>query len=198
LLKSLGISGPKDASRVVELPPFTLIGASTLSGLVSAPLRSRFVQTLDLEPYTQDELRRIVLNAAGKLGLKIQRKAADEIARRSRSTARIAIGHLTWVAEYCSGMGRPASPANVAKAFALKQVDEHGLTPLDRRYLSLLASAKEPVGVSSLAASLGESVETIQESIEPYLLQAGFIRRASRGRTLEPKAIEHMLAVEAA
>lgn len=190
LMKSLGMSAKQTRTITMDLPPFTLIAATTLAGMVSAPLRSRFVQFLNLEPYSISDLQRIVLNAAGKMKFRISKAVAGEIAKRSRSTARIAIGHLHWLMEYCTASDSTATLQTVSDAFSLKGIDESGLTKLDLDYLSLLVAAKNPVGLSSLAASLGESERTLTESIEPYLMQECYIRRASRGRVAEQKAFD--------
>ena len=146
-MKALGVPRKPREAKLVQLPPFTLVAASTLTGLVSAPLRSRFMQVLTLEPYSQSDLERIVLNAAGKMEFDLPEAAAREIARRSRSTARVAICNLSWVMEYCVGTEVPASPKHVRGAFELKGIDEHGLTDLDHQYLSVLLGSKGPVGL---------------------------------------------------
>ena len=194
MMKALGMSSKQTRTITIDLPQFTLIGATTLAGLVSAPLRSRFVQTLDLEPYSVSDLQQIVLNASKKMGFKLSKAVALEIAKRSRSTARLAIGHLHWIMEYCTASDTTATLQSVADAFLLKGIDSNGLTKLDLDYLELLVKAKHPVGLSSLAASLGESERTLTESLEPFLMQEGFIRRANRGRVAEQKAFDLIAA----
>ena len=191
MLKSLGMASPKQTRMItMDLPAFTLIGATTLAGLVSAPLRSRFVQSLNLDPYSISDLQRIVLNAAKKMNFRISKAVAGEIAKRSRCTARTAVGNLHWIMEYSCAGDSTATLETVADAFLLKGIDESGLTKLDLDYLALLVTAKHPVGLSSLAASLGESERTLTESIEPYLMQEGLVRRANRGRVAEQRAFD--------
>jgi Holliday junction DNA helicase RuvB len=192
LMKSLGIggAGSQPTTAMVELPPFTCIGATTLSGLVSDPLRSRFVQVLQLEPYSDDELKTIVLNAAATMRFAVSPVVALEIAMRSRATARTAIGNLRWFAEYCEGTeSAPGLPA-IGEAFALKEVDAGGLTKLDRSYLAVLVEAGAPLGVSTLAASVGENEHSLLQAVEPFLIRKGFVRKTARGRVATPKAVE--------
>jgi Holliday junction DNA helicase RuvB len=192
LMKTLGMTRPKPTVITFELPDFCLIGASTLSGLVSAPLRSRFVQTLTLEPYTDLELKRIIANAAKAQSFPLSASSALQVARRSRSCARTAIQNLRWLMEYCVGndAGDVGSDESIAAAFALKDIDELGLTKLDTNYLTVLVDAVKPVGVSTLAMALGESEETIERTIEPFLFQRGYIRKGTRGRVAEQKAFD--------
>jgi len=181
LVKSLGMSSAKQSRTItMDLPAFTLIGATTLAGLVSAPLRSRFIQSLNLEPYSNADLQRIVTKAAKKMNFRISKAVAAEIAKRSRSTARTAIGNLHWLVEYCTASDSTATLQTASDAFSLKGVDENGLTRPDLDYLRILVQAKQPVGLASLAASLGESERTLTEAIEPFLMQEGFIRRGTR------------------
>jgi Holliday junction DNA helicase RuvB len=194
LMKTLGMARPNPTVITYELPDFCLIGASTLSGLVSAPLRSRFVQTLTLEPYADSELKRIILNAAKAQGFPLSACGALQVARRSRSCARTAIQNLRWLTEYCmgNGAGDACADDSIDDAFALKDIDEQGLTKLDRNYLRVLVDAAKPVGVSTLAMALGESEETIERTIEPFLFQRGYIRKGAKGRAAEQKAIDLM------
>ena len=193
LMKSLGIGGKgksQPTTAMVELPPFTCIGATTLSGLVSDPLRSRFVQTLGLEPYSDLELRTIVLNAAAAMKFDLSPVVAMEIAMRSRATARTAIGNLRWFAEYCEGTGSTPDLPAIGEAFALKEVDANGLTKLDRAYLSVLVEAGAPLGVSTLAASVGENEDSLLQAVEPFLIRKGFVHKTARGRVATQKALE--------
>lgn len=191
MMRSLGIgSTAKEQVKTMKLPPFTLVGATTLPGLMSPPLRSRFVQSLVLEPYTVDELEHIVVNTARKLGFGVTKPVAGEIARRSRNTARIAVGHLVWFRDYCLATGAEPTVSAVREAFTLKNVDESGLGKVERQYLDVLVNAQVPVGLSTLSASLGENVATLTESVEPYLLREGYIRRTARGRVAERKAYD--------
>ena len=186
-MRALGVPA-KPATEMVSLPSFTLIGASTMSGLVSAPLRSRFSHELTLEPYGLDDLTRIVLNASRMMGIDLAPEVALEVARRSRSTARIAIGHLRWLAEYSSGLGIEPDIDAVREAFAMRDVDSCGLTGQDRRYLEMLIRAGQPVGLASVSAALNETVETIEQAMEPHLIREGLIRRAPRGRVATERA----------
>jgi Holliday junction DNA helicase RuvB len=164
--------------------------ATTLSGLVSDPLRSRFVQTLTLEPYTDDELARIVTNAAAKMQFRISDGIAFEVARRSRATARTAIANVRWLSEYCAGTGSKPDARTLAEAFELKEITPEGLTKVDMAYLSALVEAGEPLGLATLAASTGESQETLAQVIEPFLLRKGYVRKGPRGRVASAKAVE--------
>ena len=197
LMKSLGL-GRKDSTTVmVELPPFTCIAATTLSGLVSDPLRSRFVQALTLEPYSDEELARIVMTAAGKIGFRISPTIAAEVARRSRSTARNAIMNLRWLAEFCEGTNAKPGPAAIAEAFSLKEIDPNGLTKTDRAYLAVLAEANAPLGVATIAAGVNESEDTLLLAIEPFLLRGGWVRKTGRGRVATQKALDLVNGKEA-
>ena len=194
VMQAIGMSSSKSARTIiVDLPPFTLMGATTLPEMVSSPLRSRFVQTLNLEPYSISDLQMIIMNAASKMNFSISKAVAHQIAKRSRATARIAISHLNWVYEYCNAQDLTANIATVTDAFDLACIDQNGLTKTDIYYLNILiGSPSRPIGLSSLSASLGESEKNIIENIEPYLMQEGFIRRANRGRVAEQKAFDLM------
>ena len=192
-LKALGVQA-KPATEMVALPPFTILGASTMSGLVSSPLRSRFAHELILEPYSLDDLTRIVLRASRAMGVELNLGVAMEVAKRSRSTARIAVGHLRWLIEYSSGLEVEPDLNAVRDAFEMRDVDSCGLTGQDRRYLTMLIQADQPVGLASVSAALNETVETIEHSMEPHLIREGLIRRAPRGRVATERARE-MFAV---
>ncbi len=189
LMKSLGMGKREQTTTMVQLPPFTCIGATTLSGLVSDPLRSRFVQCLTLEPYSDQDLTTIVLNAAGKMGFSITKVLAMEVAKRSRSTARNAISNLRWLSEYCAGTGSAPDAAAIDEAFSLKEISPEGLTKVDMAYLATLVEAGEPLGLSTLASSVGESEETLAQAIEPFLIRKGFVRKGPRGRVAAAKAV---------
>ena len=188
-MKALGVQA-KPTTEMVALPHFTLLGASTMSGLVSAPLRSRFAHELTLEPYSLDNLTRIVLRAARAMGVELELGTALEVAKRSRSTARIAVGHLGWLIEYSSGLGVAPDLNAVQDAFSMRDVDACGLTGQDRQYLLMLIQADQPVGLTSVAAALNETVETIEQAMEPHLIREGLLRRAPRGRVATEKARE--------
>jgi Holliday junction DNA helicase RuvB len=190
LLKGLGLGKKQPTIATVELPPFTCVGATTLSGLVSDPLRSRFVQALQLEPYSDDELAGIVTNAAVKMGFRIGDGIAMEVARRSRATARTAIGNLRWLVEFCEGTGSKPNAQAIEEAFALKEIDPNGLTKVDLAYLTTLVEAGEPLGLSTIAASVGENEETLSQAIEPFLIRKGYVRKGPRGRVASAKAVE--------
>ena len=192
LMKSIGLAKPKPTVLTLELPEFTLLGASTLSGLVSAPLRSRFTQNLILEPYNENDLQLIVLNASKAESFRISKKSALSVARRSRSCARTAIQNLRWLIEYSVAYDCQPTEQVIEDAFSLKEIDEEGLTKLDRKYLSILVEARRPVGVSTLVMALGESQETIERSIEPFLFQRGYIRKGTQGRVADQKAFDAM------
>jgi Holliday junction DNA helicase RuvB len=188
LMKQLNIVGGEKSTKIHRLPAFTLVGATTLLGLVSAPLRSRFRQILELEPYSVGDLERIILGVAVKLDFPMTTEMAVEIAKRARGTARTAVSHLYWVRDVVQGDGGTATPDLIRLAFDLKGIDENGLTRGDREYLRRLVESEEPVGCETLASALGESVETLEQSIEPFLLQQGFIGRTPRGRVAMEKA----------
>lgn len=200
LMKTLGIGGGGKAqptTAMVDLPPFTCIGATTLSGLVSDPLRSRFVQMLQLEVYSDTELQAIVMNAAASMKFVISAEVALAVAVRSRATARTAIGNLRWFNEFCEGTGSSPDMAAIGEAFALKEVDSSGLTKLDRAYLGILVEAGTPLGVSTMAASTGEGEDNLLQTIEPFLLRKGLIRKTGRGRVATQKAMELVNGKEA-
>ena len=189
LLKSLGVGASKPTVEMRELPPFTLVGATTLAGLVSDPLRSRFVQTLTLEPYADGELQTIVKNAAAASSFPLCDEVAGEIARRSRSTARVAIGLLRWLDEFCAASDCPPDMEAARRAFAMRNIDEEGLDRLDKAYLAALVSAGTPLGLATLAATLGESQETLGQVTEPFLIRKGYVQKGPRGRIALPKAL---------
>jgi holliday junction DNA helicase RuvB len=187
LMKQIGVRGEKSRTAH-QLPPFTMIAATTMAGLCSAPLRSRFRQILELQPYTEDELQTIARSAGAKLGFEMDPEIALEIARRSRGTARIAVNNLLWVRDVVQGDGGVPTMELLNLAFDMKGIDARGLTNTDREYLRRLIDADDAVGLETLATALGESVETLTESIEPFLLRQGLINRTQRGRTATEKA----------
>lgn len=190
LMKQLGIKGGDKSAKAHQLPPFTMIGATTMLGLTTAPLRSRFRQIIELRPYDDTELQTIISNAAAQLDFPLPADVALEVARRSRGTARTAINNLEWYRDFVQADGGVASMEALRAAFELKGIDSGGLSRADHDYLRHLVDAGEPVGVETLASALSESVETIQESIEPFLLRGGFISRTTRGRVATEKANE--------
>lgn len=179
----------------LNLPRFTLIGATTRAGLLSAPLRDRFGEIHRLEFYTPEELCRIIINSAQKLDVSIERQGAMELARRSRGTPRLANRILKRVRDYAQVRGDGMISEKVANtALDLMEVDKMGLDRADRRFLTALIGVfgGGPAGLDTLAASIGEDPGTIEDLIEPYLLQNGFINRTPRGRMATARAYEHM------
>lgn len=187
--------GPSANSIRLELPRFTLIGATTRSGQLSAPLRDRFGVTLRLELYTTDELRRIVERSAGILGVAIEHDGAVEIASRSRGTPRIANRMLRRVRDYAQVRG----PGIITKAVADEalqrlEVDKAGLDHVDRRMLRSIIELYNggPVGLEALAATINEEAVTLEDVYEPFLLQNGYLTRTMRGRCVTKKAYDHL------
>jgi Holliday junction DNA helicase RuvB len=179
--------GPAARSVRIDLPPFTLIGATTRSGLITTPLRERFGIPLRLQFYTPDELERIVRRGAGLLELELTASGAAEIARRARGTPRVAGRLLRRVRDFAAVDGDGQVDARIADAALIRlEVDKRGLDGMDRRYLGCIAAnyAGGPVGVETLAAALSEQRDVIEEVIEPYLIQEGLLQRTPRGRML--------------
>ncbi len=194
--------GPAARSVRIELAKFTLIGATTRTGLLTTPLRDRFGIPVRLEFYTEDELLQIVHRGARVLGVAMSDDGAREIARRSRGTPRIAGRLLRRVRDFASVLGVEVVDAALAdRALRAMEVDERGLDALDRRYLSCIAEnfGGGPVGVETIAAALSESRDALEEVIEPFLIQQGLVARTPRGRVLTPHAFRHLgLAVPSA
>jgi len=187
--------GPSARSVKIDLPRFTLIGATTRSGLLAKPLLDRFGIPVRLEFYNADDLMRIVARGAAKLGAKMSEDGAMEIARRSRGTPRVAGRLMRRVRDVATVEGVEVIDANVAdKALKRLEIDGLGLDPLDRRYLRLIAEhfGGGPVGVETLAASLAEARDAVEDVVEPFLLQCGLIQRTPRGRLLSPSAWKHL------
>ncbi|MEZ5917220.1 MAG: Holliday junction branch migration DNA helicase RuvB [Parvularculaceae bacterium] len=187
--------GPAARSVKIDLPRFTLVGATTRSGLLAKPLLDRFGIPVRLDFYGHDDLRAIVVRGAGKLGAGISDDGAMEIARRSRGTPRVAGRLLRRVRDVATVEGAAVIDARVADG-ALKrlEIDALGLDPLDRRYLRLIAEhfGGGPVGVETLAASLAEARDAVEDVVEPFLLQCGLIQRTPRGRILSASAWAHL------
>ena len=187
--------GPAARSLRIDLPPFTLIAATTRSGLITTPLRDRFGIPMRLQFYGQKELEEIIKQAAEKLTFKITTDGAKEIARRSRGTPRVAGRLLRRVRDFAGILFSEAIDAEAADAALVRlEVDNLGLDAMDKRYLNCIARnySGGPVGVDTLAAALSEQRDVIEEVIEPYLLQQGFIDRTPRGRVLSSNAYEHL------
>jgi Holliday junction DNA helicase RuvB len=187
--------GPSARSVRIDLPPFTLIGATTRQGLLTTPLRDRFGIPVRLNFYTVAELERVVTRGAGKLGIAIDPAGAREIARRSRGTPRVAGRLLRRVRDFAHVAGAGTVTAEVAdEALTRLEVDGLGLDAMDRRYLTMIADIYRggPVGVETLAAGLAEPRDTIEDVIEPYLIQLGLIARTARGRCLNDGGWKHL------
>ena len=187
--------GPSANSIRLDLPHFTLIGATTRSGQLTAPLRDRFGVTLRLELYTTEELRRIVERSAGILNIPIEPEGAEEIASRSRGTPRIANRMLRRVRDFAQVKANGVITKDVANEALLRlEVDREGLDALDRRMLCSIIEfyAGGPVGLETLAATINEEAVTLEDVYEPYLLQKGYMTRTPRGRCVTRKAYEHL------
>lgn len=187
--------GPSARSVRIDLPRFTLVGATTRQGLLTTPLRDRFGIPVRLQFYTVDELTRVVSRAAGLLGLGIAKDGATEVARRARGTPRIAGRLLRRVRDFANVAGVEIVDARTADAALNRlEVDAKGLDAMDRRYLTMIADVYRggPVGVETLAAGLSEPRDTIEEVIEPYLIQIGMIARTARGRCLNAGGWKHL------
>ena len=187
--------GPSANSIHLDLPRFTLIGATTRSGQLTAPLRDRFGVSLRLELYSPEELKRIVKRSAGILGVEIAETGALEIASRSRGTPRIANRLLRRVRDYAQVCADGVITSEVAdKALSSLEVDKLGLDAIDRRMLKSIIDyyGGGPVGLETLAATINEEAVTIEDVYEPYLLQCGFLTRTPRGRCVTRRAYEHL------
>ena len=187
--------GPSARSVKITLAPFTLVGATTRSGLITTPLRDRFGIPLRLNFYTPDELVAIVERGARVLGFDLTRDGAREIAGRARGTPRIAGRLLKRVRDFASVSKQAKVDAAIADAALTRlEVDGRGLDAFDRRYLTLIAEnfGGGPVGIETVAAALGEARDAIEEIIEPYLIQQGFVQRTPRGRMLTGAAYGHL------
>lgn len=187
--------GPSANSIHLDLPHFTLIGATTRSGQLTAPLRDRFGVSLRLELYSPEELRRIVVRSAGILNVPIETDGAYEIASRSRGTPRIANRLLRRVRDYAQVMADGVITSEAAdEALSKLEVDKLGLDALDRRMLRSIIEFYNggPVGLETLAATINEESVTLEDVYEPYLLQNGFLTRTPRGRCVTRKAYEHL------
>ncbi len=187
--------GPSARSIRLDLPKFTLIGATTRAGNLSTPLRDRFGIVHRLELYNPEELKIIVKRSANILGINIDEKGAMEIARRSRGTPRIANRLLKRVRDYALVLGNGDINLKIARiALEKLEIDELGLDNIDRKILEtiILKYAGKPVGIENLAATIGEEAETIEDVYEPYLMQIGFLARTPRGRMATPNAYAHL------
>ncbi|PRY79095.1 Holliday junction branch migration DNA helicase RuvB [Alkalibacterium olivapovliticus] len=191
------IIGQGDTAHPVHfpLPPFTLIGATTRAGTLSAPLRDRFGILAHMEYYKKEELERIVLRSASVLQTQIRQEGAYEIAKRSRGTPRIANRLLKRVRDYAEVKGEGLVDQEIASsALDLLRVDHEGLDSVDHKLLNTMIMLYNggPVGLNTLSANIGEEMDTIEDMVEPFLLKEGFIQRTSRGRIATQKAYEHL------
>ncbi|MDX1347542.1 MAG: Holliday junction branch migration DNA helicase RuvB [Thiomicrorhabdus chilensis] len=187
--------GPAAQSVKIDIPPFTLVGATTRAGLLTSPLRDRFGLVQRLEFYTDEELTQIVSRSSNILGMHSELSGALEIAKRSRGTPRIANRLLRRVRDYAQVKGDGIITATIADAaLNLLEVDPLGLDKMDGRYLETLIDKFDggPVGIDSLATALGEERGTIEDVIEPFLVQQGFLIRSPRGRMASRRAYEHL------
>ena len=187
--------GPGARSIRIDLPPFTLVGATTRSGLITRPLRERFGIPLRLAFYEPAELALIVARGAQVLAFDLRRDGAAEIARRARGTPRVAMRLLRRIRDFAAVEGLAGVDAGAADAALVRlDVDGRGLDGLDRRYLRAIATSYGggPVGVETMAAALGDERDVIEEVIEPFLIQEGFVQRTPRGRLLTALAFSHL------
>ncbi len=187
--------GPAARSVKIDLPPFTLVGATTRSGLLTTPLRDRFGIPIYLGFYTHEELEFIIRRNAALMGLEMSDDGAREIASRARGTPRVAGRLLRRVRDFANVEGADRITATLADgALQRLEVDKRGLDGLDRRYLTVVAEKfiGGPVGIETLAAALGEPRDALEDIVEPFLIQLGFVNRTPRGRVLMPAAFEHL------
>jgi Holliday junction DNA helicase RuvB len=185
--------GPSARSVRLNLAKFTLVGATTRSGMISAPLRSRFGMTCRLDYYSAEHLQKIVERSAGLLECPIEPGGALEIARRSRGTPRIANNLLRWVRDYAQVRSQGViTPQVAADALAMLEIDEDGFDEMDKRILEaiILKFSGGPVGLNSLAVAVGEEPGTLEEVHEPYLIMQGYLQRTAQGRIVTPRAYQ--------
>ncbi len=187
--------GPNARSLRLNLPKFTLMGATTRSGMISSPLRSRFGMTSRLDYYTADELRQILQRSAGLLGIEVDAEGAQEIAERSRGTPRVSNNLLKWVRDYAQVKGFKTIGRAVAdSALAMLEIDADGFDEMDKRIVEALISKFNggPVGLSSLAVAVGEDAGTLEDVHEPYLIMQGYIARTAQGRVAMSRAYQKL------
>lgn len=188
--------GPGARTLRIDLPKFTLVGATTRTGLLSSPLRDRFGVQLRLDFYPIDELERIIKRSSGLLGIEIHDTGANEIAKRSRGTPRIANRLLKRVRDFAQVRRNAAliDRDTAREALSLFEVDGRGLDPLDRKFLLILIEKFDggPVGIDTLSSAIGEERDTLEDVYEPYLIQQGFLQRTSRGRMATRISYEHL------
>ena len=187
--------GPSAKSVRMKLPKFTLIGATTRVGMLTAPLRDRFGEIHKLEYYSIDELSKIIINSANRLDITLDYESAEELARRSRGTPRIANRLLKRVRDYAAVSNNGTVTKKVTdESLDMLDIDKFGLDATDRKYLETIITRFKggPVGLETIAASLGEETETVEDVYEPYLLQMGFIQRTPKGRVVLDKSYTHL------
>jgi Holliday junction DNA helicase RuvB len=185
------------AARTINMPlkPFTLVGATTRAGLLSAPLRDRFVIREHLDYYSPAELAQIVHRSAGKLQMPMDDETADEIARRSRGTPRLANNRLRWIRDYSTSRTEGRLDVEIARAaLAMQGIDAIGLDGFDRKYLETIQRvfAGGPVGIEAIAHTMSSAPDTLEDDVEPFLLRCELVIRTPRGRKLTPKGDEHI------
>ena len=183
--------GPKARTIRIDLPPFTLVGATTRAGMLTAPMRSRFGIPNRLDYYTVEELQKILLRSARLMNVEIESGGAHEIARRSRGTPRIANHLLRWVRDYATVKANGVVTEAVASAaLTMRDIDEDGLDEMDKRVLEALIQKFDggPVGLGSIAVVVGEDASSLEEVHEPYLVMQGYVKRTPRGRVAMPSA----------
>lgn len=188
-------NGPRGQKINLPIQQFTFIGATTIAGGLSAPFRSRFGMELELESYSLNDLMTILQRSAHKLSLLYDKEALNEIAKRSRGVARLANRYLKQVRNYAQVHNGGRVTVDMTKeSFLLCEIDELGLDKKDRKYMRALVEIFiKPAGVNAIAATIGEDVSTLSEVVEPYLLQLGFVIRASRGREITDSGKSHLL-----
>jgi Holliday junction DNA helicase RuvB len=179
----------------MPLRPFTLVGATTRAGLISAPLRDRFVMREHLDYYTPAELAEIVRRSAVKLDMPMDDATADEIARRSRGTPRLANNRLRWIRDFSTSRAGGLLDVEIARtALEMQGIDELGLDGFDRRYLETIQRvfAGGPVGIEAIAHTMSSAADTLEDDVEPFLLRCELVVRTPRGRRLTAKGEEHL------
>jgi Holliday junction DNA helicase RuvB len=187
--------GPNARSVRLNLPKFTLMGATTRSGMISSPLRSRFGMTSRLDYYTAEELQLILQRSAGLLGIEMDEDGAMEVAARSRGTPRVANNLLKWVRDFAQVKGFPTITREVgANALAMLEIDSDGFDEMDKRIVEalILKFNGGPVGVGSLAVAVGEDSGTLEDVHEPYLIMQGYLKRTAQGRVAMPRAYQKL------
>ena len=185
------------SARTINMPlrPFTLVGATTRPGLLSAPLRDRFVMREHLDFYSREDLAEIVRRSAVKLDMPLDDATADEIAQRSRGTPRLANNRLRWIRDFSTSRAEGSIDVQIARtALEMQGIDELGLDGFDRRYLETIQRvfAGGPVGIEAIAHTMSSATDTLEDDVEPYLLRCELVVRTPRGRRLTPRGEEHL------